>query len=74
MGRQGPGTSALSVERASGFAVVMDYVSGTATDDPRQRSAEVDLYWIPLGAGQHVVRLSGRLFEAISACAATPVV
>jgi hypothetical protein len=27
----------------------------------------VDLYWIPLGAGQHVVRLSGRLFEAISA-------
>ena len=29
-------------------------------------SAAVDLYWIPLGAGQHVVRLSGRLFEAIS--------
>jgi hypothetical protein len=27
----------------------------------------VDLYWIPLGAGQHVVRLSGKLFEAISA-------
>jgi hypothetical protein len=43
------------------------HVSGTATDDPRQRLAEVDLYWIPLGAGQHVVRLSGRLFEAISA-------
>jgi len=30
-------------------------------------SATVDLYWIPLGAGQHLVRLSGRLFEAISA-------
>jgi hypothetical protein len=29
--------------------------------------AAVDLYWIPLGAGQRVVRLSGRLFEAISA-------
>ena len=29
-------------------------------------SAAVDLYWIPLGAGQHVVRLIGRLFEAIS--------
>ncbi len=29
--------------------------------------ATVDLYWIPLGAGQHVVRLSGRFFEAISA-------
>jgi hypothetical protein len=27
----------------------------------------VDLYWIPLGAGQHVVRLSGKLFEAIGA-------
>ena len=27
----------------------------------------MDLYWIPLGAGQHVVRLSGRLFEAIGA-------
>jgi hypothetical protein len=30
-------------------------------------SAAVDLYWIPLGAGQHVVRLSGRLFEAVMA-------
>lgn len=29
--------------------------------------AAVDLYWIPLGAGQHVVRLSGKLFEAASA-------
>jgi hypothetical protein len=38
-----------------------------ATDEEGQPSAAVDLYWIPLGAGQHVVRLSGRLFEAISA-------
>ena len=30
-------------------------------------SVGVDLYWIPLGAGQRVVRLTGRLFEAISA-------
>jgi hypothetical protein len=29
--------------------------------------ASVDLYWIPLGAGAHVVRLSGKVFEAISA-------
>ena len=29
-------------------------------------TAAVDLYWIPLGAGQRVVQLSGRLFEAIS--------
>ena len=29
--------------------------------------AYVDLYWIPLGAGGHVVRLSGRVYEVISA-------
>ena len=27
----------------------------------------VQLYWIPLGAGAHVVRLSGKIFEALSA-------
>lgn len=27
----------------------------------------VELYWIPLGAGAHVVRISGKLFEAASA-------
>lgn len=27
----------------------------------------VELLWIPLGAGQHVVRISGRAFEALSA-------
>ena len=26
----------------------------------------VELLWIPLGAGQHVVRLSGRAFEALT--------
>lgn len=30
-------------------------------------SGSVDLYWIPLGAGAHVVRLTGKLFEAVSA-------
>jgi hypothetical protein len=29
--------------------------------------AAVDLYWIPLGAGAHVVRLCGRLYEEIAA-------
>ena len=29
--------------------------------------AAVDLYWIPLGAGASVVRLSGKAFETISA-------
>jgi hypothetical protein len=35
----------------------------TSTSTP----ATVDLYWIPLGAGAHVVKLSGRVYEAIKA-------
>ena len=27
----------------------------------------VDLYWLPLGAGGHSIRLNGRIFEAIAA-------
>ena len=30
-------------------------------------SGSVDLYWIPLGAGGHVVRLNGKVYEAITA-------
>ena len=30
-------------------------------------AAAVDLYWIPLGAGSHSVRLNGMVYEAISA-------
>lgn len=29
--------------------------------------AAVDLYWLPLGAGGHSVRLNGRIFEAVAA-------
>jgi hypothetical protein len=29
--------------------------------------AAVDLYWLPLGAGGHSVRLSGRVFETLAA-------
>ena len=29
-----------------------------------QSDSGVDLYWLPLGAGGHFVRLNGRLFEA----------
>jgi hypothetical protein len=29
--------------------------------------AGVDLYWLPLGAGGHSVRLNGRVFEAVAA-------
>ena len=31
------------------------------------RTAAVDLYWIPLGAGGHCVRFNGRVFEALAA-------
>jgi hypothetical protein len=30
-------------------------------------TAGVDLYWLPLGAGGHSVRLNGRVFEAVAA-------
>jgi len=30
-------------------------------------SGGVDLYWLPLGAGGHFVRLNGRLYEAVAA-------
>jgi len=33
----------------------------------RAVSASVDLYWLPLGAGGHFVRLNGRLYEAAAA-------
>jgi hypothetical protein len=31
-----------------------------------QSVAGVDLYWLPLGAGGHSVRLNGRVFEAVA--------
>jgi hypothetical protein len=45
-------------------------VSGNA--DPlaeyaQAHSAAVDLYWLPLGAGGHSVRLNGRVYETVSA-------
>jgi len=36
-------------------------------DGPDRRAAAVDLYWLPLGAGGHFVRLNGRLYEAVAA-------
>jgi hypothetical protein len=30
-------------------------------------TAAVELYWLPLGAGGHFVRINGRLFEALAA-------
>jgi hypothetical protein len=40
----------------------------TSMDEQQGRLAPaVDLYWIPLGAGGQVVRLSGKLYEALTA-------
>jgi hypothetical protein len=36
-------------------------------DGAGRGSAAVDLYWLPLGAGGHFVRLNGRLYEALAA-------
>jgi hypothetical protein len=64
---QGWGPLALSSPIATGFPGRVNSQERESTDEACQPSAAVDLFWIPLGAGQHVVRLSGRLFEAISA-------
>jgi hypothetical protein len=37
------------------------------TDQVAGEPASVDLYWLPLGAGDHCVRWSGRIFEALVA-------
>lgn len=34
---------------------------------PASLPASVTLYWLPLGAGGHCIRLNGRLFEALQA-------
>jgi hypothetical protein len=34
---------------------------------PEPVVASIDLYWLPLGAGGHSVRVNGRLFEAVAA-------
>ena len=39
----------------------------SAAADPPETAAAVDLYWLPLGAGGHFVRLNGRVFEAAAA-------
>lgn len=38
-----------------------------ATREAEREGAAVDLYWLPLGAGGHVVRLNGRIYEALAA-------
>ena len=38
-----------------------------ASDATGRAGAAVDLYWLPLGAGGHFVRLNGRIYEALAA-------
>jgi hypothetical protein len=38
-----------------------------AATEARGQKAAVDLYWLPLGAGGHFVRLNGRIYEALAA-------
>jgi hypothetical protein len=38
-----------------------------ASDSADRGTAAVDLYWLPLGAGGHFVRLNGRVYEALAA-------
>lgn len=46
-------------------------MAATAEDAPvsdvGEATASVDLYWLPLGAGGHFVRLNGRLYERLAA-------
>ena len=46
-----------------------DVTPSTPSDAPLRDllGPGVYLYWLPLGAGAHVVRLSGKAFEAITA-------
>ena len=39
----------------------------SSSAEPDQVRAAVDLFWIPLGAGAHAARVSGTIFEAVSA-------
>ena len=34
---------------------------------PSPADTGIDLYWLPLGAGGHSVRLNGKVFEAVAA-------
>lgn len=48
-------------------APVADRDGRTTTRIGPLTGATVDLYWLPVGAGGHCVRLNGRIFEALSA-------
>jgi hypothetical protein len=45
----------------------MESADSLTGDGEDRAAAAVDLYWLPLGAGGHFVRLNGRLYEAVAA-------
>jgi hypothetical protein len=50
--------------------VILDNVEADGdplAGDAGSQAAAVDLYWLPLGAGGHFVRLNGRVYEAVAA-------
>ena len=42
-------------------------MAGGCADATLSAMAGVDLYWLPLGAGGHCVRVNGRVYEALAA-------
>jgi hypothetical protein len=45
----------------------MEGADSLTADGVDRAAAAVDLYWLPLGAGGHFVRLNGRIYEALVA-------
>jgi hypothetical protein len=45
----------------------MEGAHSLTADGVDRAAAAVDLYWLPLGAGGHFVRLNGRIYEALVA-------
>lgn len=74
--RKNPEQLCCPARMAAALRVVrLRYVATTDATSPQQpfsgtappERAEVNLYWLPLGAGGHCVRVNGRIFEAVSA-------
>lgn len=45
----------------------LDLGGPAAGSEGCEQGAHVDLFWLPLGAGGHFVRLNGRVYEAVAA-------
>jgi hypothetical protein len=61
---QGHADTFLGAARSAGPRDVMNVRRPWAQHHPEHG---VDLYWLPLGAGGHFVRMNGRIYEALAA-------